>query len=373
MPPRSSTQVYTLGVEEEYPIIDPVTRDLSSTLMQLLPEASKTLGEAVQPELLLSQIEVATPVCQTLNEVRKNLKRLRGGLIAAADTIGVKIAATATHPFGRWQDQELTPEDRYLSLQQNYQYLTREQSIFACHVHVGMDNQEDAIQVMNHVRGWLPLLLALTGNSPFLNGVDTGYQSFRTELWARWPFSGPPNYFSSLAEYEKLIQTLTIPGTIDDARGVYWDMRLSARFKTIEVRIVDVCLTIEETVMVAGLVRALIQTCHELVRQEEPAIPFRPEVLRVTSWQAARYGLGANLLNPLSEQIVPARQLLEKFLDFIKPALQKQGDWETVSKTVEFILQEGTGASRQRAIFQQTGSLRDVVDFIVQQTASEVG
>lgn len=369
MPSKSPSQIYTIGVEEEYQIIDPVTRDLSSTLMQLLPEARKRLADAVKPELLLSQIEVVTPVCRTLAEVREELKRLRGGLLAAADSIGVRIAASATHPFGRWQDQEITPLDYYEILQRNFQYLSREQSIFACHVHVGMDDQEEAIQVMNHVRGWLPLLLALTGNSPFYNGVDTGYESFRTELWARWPFSGPPNYFASLAEYENLIKLLTLPGTIEDAHGIYWDMRLSTRFKTIEVRIADVCLTIEETLMVTGLVRALIQTCHKLVLQEEPALPFRPEILRVTNWQAARYGLKARLLDPRAEKIIPARQLLEKFLHFIEPALQETGDWETVCEAVERILREGTGATRQRAIYNQTGRLEDVVDFITQQTA----
>jgi carboxylate-amine ligase len=364
--------MYTVGVEEEYQIIDPVTRDLSSSATPLLKEACKVLGEAVQYEMQLSQIEVCTPVCQTLTEVKEHIARLRSGVISAAKSIDKQIAAAGTHPFAKWQDQQLSPKERYHAIQENYWQLAREQSIFACHIHVGIDNRHEALQVMNHARGWLALLLALTGNSPFFQNTDTGYASYRTEVWARWPLSGPPYCFSSLADYDSLINDLAASGIIENAREVYWDMRLSSRFNTIEVRIADVGLTIEETTMIAGLVRALIQTCHELVLQKQPFASIRQEILHATHWQAARYGLDANLVDPRSGQIIPARQLLEQFLQFAYSALQAQGDWEVVSKAVETTIKKGTGAIRQREIYKQTGRLQAVVDFVVQETATGI-
>ena len=286
---------------------------------------------------------------------------------------GHTVAAAGTHPFAQWQDQHLSPGTRYAAIQHNYQQLAREQSIFACHIHVHVADRMEALQIMNHARGWLAILLALTGNSPFFQHTDTGYASYRSQIWARWPFSGPPDYFSSLTEYDDLLNTLLIPNSIENAREVYWDMRLSARFNTLEVRIADVPLSIEETVMLAGLVRALIQTCHALVQQAGTIPLIRQETLRAVHWQAARYGLDATLLDPLTARMIPARQLLTQFLHFVRPALEAQGDWAAVLNTIKTILHTGIGATRQREIYQQTGNLQAVVDFIVQETASGTG
>jgi carboxylate-amine ligase len=370
MPPMSPRRMYTVGVEEEYQIIDPVTRDLSSSATPLLQEAHRVLSEAVQYEMHLSQIEVCTPICQTLTEVQEQIASLRKDVISAAKRIDKQIAAAGTHPFAKWQDQQFSPRDRYLALQNNYRQLAREHTIFACHIHVGIDNRHEALQTMNHARGWLALLLALTGNSPFFQNTDTGYASYRTEIWAHWPLAGPPSSFASLTEYDDLTTHLITTGTIADAREIYWDMRLSSRFNTIEVRVADVGLTIEETTMLAGLVRALIQTCHELVLQNQPFPAIRQEVLHATHWQAARYGLDANLIDPHTRQVLPARQLLAQFLQFVRPALDAQGDWETVSNAVKTILERGTGAMRQREVYKQTGRLQAVVDFVVKETAT---
>ncbi len=370
--PRRPQRVFTVGVEEEYQIIDPVTRDLSSSATPLLQEAQKVLGEAVQYEMQLSQIEVVTPICHVLTEVREQVTRLRSGVIGAARGIGREIAAAGTHPFARWQEQQLSPGERYSSIQEHYQQLAREQSIFACHVHVGIDDRSDAIDTMNHMRGWLALLLALMGNSPFAHGVDTGYASYRTEIWSRWPFAGPPQTFATIQEYEAVIAALNIPGTIDNAREVYWDVRLSPRFNTIETRIADVCLSVDEAVVLVGLVRALVSACYTCAVREVPYVPFRQELLRATHWQAARYGLDAYLLDPQTEQIAPAHQLLQTLLQFVRPALEDQGDWDVVSGGVEAIIQEGTGAARQRAVYARTGCLQDVVDFVVEETARGV-
>ena len=367
-----SQPIYTLGVEEEYQILDPLSRDLSSSATHLLQEAQQTLGDAVQYEMLLSQIETVTPVCHTLTEVGAALIHLRSNLIAAANRCDVQIAAAATHPFSRWQDQQFSPGERYHSIQQNYRQLAYEQSIWGCHVHVGLDNREEAVQVMNHARVWLAPLLALTGNSPYFGGYDTGYASYRTEIWARWPFSGPPQLFSSLAEHDALVQAITIPGSMDNAREVYWDMRLSSRFNTIEVRLIDVCLTIDEAVMVAGLVRALIQTCHEAVLRGEAYPPIRQEIVRATHWRAARYGLDAELLDPYTGQAVAAMTLIDQLLSFVRSALEARGDWETVTTLVASVLQHGTGAVRQRAAFNRRQQWHDLLDFIVAETAKGI-
>jgi carboxylate-amine ligase len=373
MPPTSPPRTYTVGVEEEYQIIDPVTRNLASSAPLLFQQARKASGEAVQAavqyEMHLSQIEVCTPVCRTLTEVKEHIASLRRDVITAATSIGKQIAASGTHPFAGWQAQQFSPGERYRTLHNNYQQLAREQAIFASHIHVGIDNRHEALQIINHARGWLALILALTGNSPFFQNADTGYASYRTEVWARWPLAGPPSCFASLSEYEDLINNLIATGTIADGRETYWDMRLSSRFNTIEVRVADVSPTTEETMMLAGLVRALIQTCHERVLRNQPFPAIRQEILRATHWQAARYGLDAQLINPLTSQVLPARQLLGQFLQFVQPVLQAQGDWEDVTSILSTILERGTGAMRQRAVYRETGRLQAVVDFIVQQTA----
>jgi carboxylate-amine ligase len=360
---------FTIGVEEEYQIIDPVTRELSSTSEAVLHEAQKTLGEDVQLEIHLSQIEVTTPICQTLADVSASLAHLRREVIAAAATQNKQIAAAGSHPFSHWTQQQITPYKRYTSLEDEYQQLAREQSIFGCHVHVGLSDRELAVQVMNHMRPWLPLLLALSSNSPFWWGVDTGYASFRTEMWARWPFSGPPPFFTSLADYRALVASLVASGSVAEATKIYWDMRLSERFSTIEVRIMDSIMTIDDAVMMAGLIRALVRTCYEQVLQGQLSLHVRHELLRAANWHAARYGLGSQLIDPLNERPRSAQDTLQQFLLLLRPALEAHNDWEEVSTHVYRMQQEGTGAARQRAVYQRTGNLHAVVDFVVTETA----
>ncbi len=364
-----NAEIFTIGVEEEYQIIDPITRELSSDAEAILQEARKSLGEKVQNEILLSQIEVATPVCQTLAEVRSGLAYLRREVIAAAATQNKLIAASGSHPFSHWSRQQITPHERYIQLEDEYQQLSREQSIFGCHVHVGLGDREIAIQVMNHMRPWLSLLLALSCNSPFWWGINTGYASFRTQVWARWPFSGPPPFFSSLADYESLVKSLIATGSVEEPTKIYWDMRLSERFSTIEVRIMDILMTIDDAVMAAGLIRALVHTCYEQVLQGMPAPPVRHELLQAANWRAARYGLETQLADPVAERSLAAEDRMQQFLHLLRPALEAHNDWEEVSSLVYRILYGGTGAARQRAVYQRTGQVRDLVDFIVAETA----
>lgn len=357
------------GVEEEYQIIDPVTRELCSSAEPILLAAQKVLGSCAQHEIHLSQLEIATPICQTLSMLREELTRLRRGVIAAAAHFNKQIAASGSHPFSHWQRQSITPKERYQLLEQDFQQLVREQSIFGCHVHVGISDRSVALQVLNHARTWLSPLLALTANSPFWWGTDTGYSSYRHVMWTRWPQAGPPQVFSSMAEYEALSRALLATRCIDDLSKIYWDIRLSEHYPTIEVRLMDVCTSIDEVVMIAGLVRALIRTCYEQVVQGKEAPPVRQELLRLAHWRAARYGLDEDLVDVHSESILPARQLITNFLHFLRPALEASCDWVEVSTLVQQTMRQGIGASRQRAIFQQTGQLESVVDLIVSETA----
>ena len=368
----SQSEEFTIGVEEEYQIINPETRELRSRVEQVLPKAQDVLGEQVQPEAQRSQIEIGTPICKTLADVRSELIRLRREVIAAAQKDGNQIAAAGTHPFSHWDEQQLTPKDRYFTLMRDYQQLTRELVIFGCHVHVGISERELAIQVMNRSRVWLSPLLALAASSPFWLGTDTGYASYRTEIWSRWPISGPPLIFESVAEYEALVNALVETKSVEEATKIYWDVRLSERFPTIEFRVTDVCQTVDEAVMVAGLVRALARTCYEQAIQDKLFPAVRHELIRAAHWRAARYGLDEDLIDIGAMKTVPARELVESFLSFVRPALEEYGEWEEVSSLVRETMQRGTGAARQRDVYKQTGRLEDVVDLIIRETTQGI-
>jgi carboxylate-amine ligase len=365
------TDLFTIGVEEEYLIVDPLSRTSQLQSLPLLEKAQEILGDRVELEMQQSQIEAATPICVSLNDVRRELAHQRRGLITAASQIGMRIASSGTHPFSHWKEQQITPKYRYQNLLREYQQLTREQNIQGCHVHVGLTDRDLGIKVMNRARNWLAPLLALSANSPFWLGEETGYASYRTEIWSRWPTSGPPHLFTSYAEYELVLQDLVATRVIDDATKIYWDLRLSSHFDTIEFRVADICLTVDEAVMIAGLIRALVRTCVDQIRNGIPFSTVRLEMLRVSHWRAARYGLEGDLVDVVAQQVVPARELVYRFLSFVRPALEEEGDWEEIARLVEDVLQRGNGAMRQRDVYRYGQHLEDVVDFIVTETAKE--
>ena len=362
-------QEFTLGVEEEYQIIDPQTRRLRPRAVQVLPEAENALGENAQPEFHASQIEMATPVCLTLAEVRAQVVRARRALLDAAGRDGGRIGAAGTHPFSHSADQPVTPKPRYQDMAEQYQQLAQELVIFGCHVHVGLPDADAGLAVMNRARPWLAPLLALAANSPFWEGADTGYASYRTELWVRWPMAGPPLPFASRAEHDALVQSLVATGSISDASKIYWDIRLPEKTPTVEFRVADVCLRVDEAVLLAGLVRALARTCFDQAERDEPFEPARPELLRAAHWRAARYGLEGDLIDIAAGRAVPAADLVQSLLAFVRPALEEAGDWDEVSALAAEVLRGGNGAMRQRAVFAETNSLEAVVDYLLEETA----
>jgi len=360
--------VSSIGVEEEFQIVDPATRQLRQRAGRILPGAQEAAGDEVSHELFLSQIEIGTPVCKTLAEVRAELIRLRKAVIEAAAREGCRIASTGTHPFSQWEDQRLTPKERYDTILEEFQQLTREQIICGCHVHVGIDDPELTIRVMNRVRPWLAPILALSANSPFWLGRDTGYASYRTELFGRFPMTGMPADFASKAGYDRVVASLVATGTIGDASKLYWDVRPSMRFPTLEFRIADVCQDLDEAVLIAGLCRGLALACAGGGASDGPAAEVRPELLRASKWRAARFGLDGDLIDVHAERLVPAADLIETFLEFLRPALEELGDWPEVSTLARRTVGRGNGARRQREAYRRSGRFEDVVDQIIAET-----
>jgi|SRR5438445_7046320 len=370
------TGSFTIGVEEEFLLVDADSGALRPDGPALLPAARDRLGEDVHPELHPSQLETNTPVGETLGEVRAALIRLRSRLAATLAAGGCRLAATGTHPFSAWtEDPDINPE--YERLEREYQQLAREQVICGGHVHIGIDDAELAIAVVNGVGPWLSPIVALAANSPFWSGRDTGYASYRTELWRRWPTAGTPAPFADRADYEGLVEALFRTGSIDDHARIYWDVRPSAKFPTVEFRVADVGMTVDDTVMMAGLVRALAVTVARdggaaggAGGGEDGGLAarVRPELVRAATWRAARYGISADLIDVVAGTAVPARQLIGRLLERLRPVLVDLGDWDEVSELVARTLADGTAADRQRRVWVGTGDLRAVVDFIVEAT-----
>ena len=269
-------QPMTFGVEEEFLVIDAYDGELVPRSKELLPEARLTLGEEVSPELNLCQIEVGTPVCREAGELREHLVRLRRGLCLAAADIDLNIAATGTHPFTSWTDQQVDyTSDRFSRIEDLYKIVARQQVICGCHVHVGIDDPDLAIQVMNHVRPHLGTLLALSANSPFWQGIDTGYDSYRMQVWERWPTAGLPPALADRAAYDELVTRLEGVEAIEDATFLYWHVRPSVQYPTLEFRIGDVCLHVDDTVAYASLIRGLAWSTAQRILAGEDLPPPR--------------------------------------------------------------------------------------------------
>ncbi|MER5728730.1 glutamate--cysteine ligase [Streptomyces sp. NPDC002138] len=356
----------TLGVEEEYLLVDPA----SGVPAPLVEEVRRTAGlgplaeaDEVQDELLQAQIEVATPVCWTLDEVGGHLLRLRHALASAAEANGCRIAATGAAPLHGTRPVPVTRNPRYLRMEGEARQLVDEQLICGMHVHVGIPDAETGVAVLNRIRGWLPTLLALSSNSPWWGGRDTGFASWRTIVFGRWPVSGPPPYFEGLADYERRLDALLTSGVIADRGQVYWQARLSGRYPTVEVRCLDVQLRADDAVMLAGVVRALVATA--IAEEKEgvrPAPVSAPEMVAAGNWHAARYGLSTTLVDP-DGRPRSSGDVVCALLRHITPALEEAGDFREVSALAHRLLREGTPADRQRRAVAD-GGLPGLIDLI---------
>ena len=360
----------TLGVEEEYLVVDAATRDLVPRANHLLSVARQTLGAEVEPELNRCQIEVGTPVCTTLGNVAGHLDRLRAGLRVAGDDIGLRALPLATHPTGDWREQQVDLDNpRYAHMDDVYRMVARQQVICGCHVHVGIEDRDLAIATMNRCRAWLPPLLALSANSPFWQGVDSGFDSYRLQVWQRWPTSGMPPDLANAAEYDELVRELVAMDAIEDATFLYWYARPSARYPTVEFRLCDVCIDVMDTVVLAGLIRALAWTCAREAIRDQPMLVHRPEVMEAAVWRAGRYGLDGDLISPIDLTCRPAAEVIGMLLEHVQVGLDVHGDLELVTAGVEAMLARGNGATFQRAVLAATGSELAVVDAVAERAA----
>ncbi len=356
----------TVGVEEEFLLVDAQTGEPAPHGPDVVEAARQRFGVDLDVELATAQVETRTPVCHDLADVRRQLHALRQVTAETARTLGYRLLAVGTPPVGG-PDVQTSGRERYQLLTEDYRLLAAEQSICGCHVHVGVPDLETAVQVCNHLRPWLPVLGTLTANSPFARGRDTGYASWRSLVWSRWPGAGPPPYFASAAHYESTCDMLLVSGAARDRRMIYWDVRPSSHLPTVEVRIADVASTADEAVLLAAFVRALVATALADHRRGLPAPPVPTEVLRAATWRAARDGVEGMSLDVLSERLVPARLLLDRLLHRVHDHLD-DGDATLVRQLLSTVDANGGGAARQRRAFARAGRMSDVLDQLATDT-----
>ncbi|HEY2713075.1 MAG TPA: carboxylate-amine ligase [Chthoniobacterales bacterium] len=359
--------IFTLGIEEEFQIIDPVTRELRSHIQEILGEGKVTLKEQIKPEMHQSVVELGTDVCGDMNKAREQVIALRGHLARTAARAGLKIASAGTHPFSHWFDQHITEGERYATIVKDMQQVARANLIFGLHVHVGIPNRETAIHVMNQMRYFLPHLYALSTNSPFWVGRNTGLKGYRLKVFERFPRTGMPDAFESLSEYEDFTKLLIKTGCIDNPKKIWWDIRLHPFFDTLEVRICDAQSRVDDTMALAALIQAIVARLFKLLWQNTTFRVYRRRLIDENRWRASRYGLEGNLIDFGQECEVPIRDLMEELLQFVGTEVDELGTQREIEH-VRKILREGTGADRQIAAWEREHNMHDVVDHLVRET-----
>lgn len=367
----SVLQPLTVGVEEEFHVVDPATRRLANDGGAILARLGSGDGRLFEEELKQTMVETATSVCANLAEVRAELVALRTDVAHAAAAVGRVVAAAGTLPTADWHSAAATHTDRYERIIDLAGIVGDELVVCGCHIHIGFADRGMALEVMNRARRWLPVLLALSTSSPFWSGADTGYDSYRTVLWGRLPTAHLPGAFATCEDYDALVAALVASGTILDEGQIYWDMRLSAHHPTLEFRVADVCTRVDDAVLLAGLCRAIAATCRQEVVDGVHQAPLRPELLRGAKWRAARFGLSHRLVDLGGDlSLAPAATVVTRMLEHLRPALEADGDWDEVRRLAQRTLDDGTGAQRQRAAMATSGSAEAVVDRIVEETGA---
>jgi carboxylate-amine ligase len=362
----------TIGIEEEYQIIDPNTRELRSYITQILDEGKLVLREAVKAELHQSMVEVGTEVCKTAAEARAELVRLRKGIIELAGKHGQKIAAAGTHPFSSWIEQEITPFERYLGVWKDMRDLAHQLLIFGTHVHIGIEDKDFLIDCMNVARYFAPHVLALSSSSPFWMGRDTGLKSYRSIIFRHFPRSGIPPTLHSWNEYSDYVNVLVRTKSIPDGTKIWWDVRPNWRYPTLEFRICDVCTRVDEAVCVAAIFQAIVAKLWKLRRDNLTFRHYPTALIEENKWRAVRYGIGGNLLDLGRQEERPAKHLIVELLSwFLNDVVDDLGSRTEVEYALN-ILESGTSADRQLANYQKTGDLKAVVDQLIAETANGV-
>ena len=359
---------FTIGIEEEYQTIDPVTRDLRSHIqVELLEKGKKLLQERVKAEMHQSVVEVGTGVCKNIKEAKAEVTELRRNIIRLANENGLRVASVATHPFSDWRTQEIHPDERYKNIVEDMQLVARANLIFGLHVHIGIDDRETAIHMMNHARYFLPHILALSTNSPFWLGMNTGLKSYRCKVFDKFPRTNIPDYFPSWGEYENFIKLLIKTNCIDNAKKIWWDIRPHPFFNTIEFRVCDIPMRADESIALAALIQATVAKLYKLYTANQGFRLYRRALIMENKWRASRYGLDGKLIDFGKQKEAPARDLVLEYLEFIDDVVDELDSREELAY-IHKILETGSGADRQLRVFQETGDLKKVVDYIIEET-----
>src|SRR6267154_713672 len=362
---------FTLGIEEEFQIVDPQTRELRSHVVEFLDEGRMLLGEQIKPEMIQSQIEVGTGVCQNIQEARADITRLRAIISSLAQKNGLRIAAASTHPISRWQDQEIFDDARYELLIQELQTVARSLLIFGLHVHVGIADRERQIHIMNASRYFLPHVLALTTSSPFWMGHNTGLKSYRSEIFKKFPRTDIPDHFESYSSFERYVALLVKTGCINDGKKIWWDCRPHPFFPTLEFRICDIPTRVDDTIAIAGLFQAIVAKLTRLIEKNLGFRLYRRMLIQENKWRAVRYGLDGMMIDFGKQKEVPTKDLVRELLDFVDDVLDDLGSRKEVEH-IHTILDRGTSADEQLRVYQETNDLKAVVDRLMDLTLENV-
>jgi carboxylate-amine ligase len=359
---------FTIGIEEEYQTIDPETRDLRSHLAaEIIAKGKTLLHEQVKAEMHQSVVEVGTGVCADIKQAKRELRELRRGIIQLAHENGLRVGAAATHPFADWRQQEIYPDERYQNIVQDMKMVARANLIFGLHVHIGVEDRETAIHIMNAARYFVPHILALSTNSPFWLGMDTGLKSYRCKVFDKFPRTNIPDYFQSYGEYESFINLLVKTNCIDDAKKIWWDIRPHPYFPTLEFRMCDIPMRLEETIAIAALIQCTVAKLYKLYAANQGFRLYRRALIMENKWRAARYGIDGKLIDFGKRTEVPMRDLIHEYMQIIEDVIDELNCREELLYIYR-MLENGTGADRQLRVYEQTGDLKKVVDYIIEET-----
>jgi carboxylate-amine ligase len=368
---------FTLGIEEEFQMVDRHTGQLSSHILTMLEKGAAQFGDKIKAEMLQSTVEIASDICPNILAARLELQQTRTMLLKLAEQEGLSLVSAGTHPTGSWIEQLATPNERYAELEEQLQDICRSILIFGLHVHVGLgdaENHELAINLVNQLRSWLPHLLALSTNSPFWAGRFTGIKSYRSVVWRPFPRSGVPESFACWSDYERYVQSLISAGIIDNGKKIWWDVRPHPFFNTIEFRICDMPATIEDTLALAALCQALVAKLTWLYKRGL-GMHMQPRYyVEENKWQAMRYGLDGEIIDFVHGRSLSMRDAIGEMLDFVDDVLDDLGSRREINY-LRMLLDDprGTGADRQIAVHRQTGSLEAVIRYLIEQTVEGVG
>lgn len=362
---------YTLGIEEEFQIVDPQTRELRSRVSEILDEGKMLLGEQFKPEMIQSMIEVGTDKCYNIQEARTDITNLRAITASLARKKGLAIVAASTHPISHWRDQKIFDDKRYNVLVEELQMVASSLLIFGLHVHVGMPDKDRAIHIMNAARYFLPHVLALTTSSPFWLGFNTGLKSYRSEVFKKFPRTDIPDHYDSYAAFQRYVDLLVKTGCIDDGKKIWWDVRPHPFFPTLEFRICDIPTRVDDTIAIAALFQAIVAKLDKLIEKNLGFRLYRRALIQENKWRAVRYGLDGKMIDFGKQKEVPVRDLILELLEFVDEVVDDLGSRKEVEH-IHTILERGTSADEQLRIYAETGSLPAVVDILMERTMENV-